>query len=317
MLLDEGDPTQRFKIGTRVGRDLAVFYSTRLDGTEQRWVGQWNPRGGRFTFRAIQDSEEGQIVEATDRLTFNVFPGRARREKPQARSRSSTPCASRALCRCPRRSCAAPRSSGSGSATTPCASPRPPTACGRGWSRPGSAARRSTRSSSAAERGRGHVDARAEGGGGAEGRRLLDGRRPRRQGAPERPSRPGRPTPRRRPRRPRSPAPRASSSQAAGHYEAKVGHELRGSGAEVEIVLSVARGPRGQGVDVEFEGNERLTGEELLRTAAEAGVAGVLRRARPPGAPGGRRAGRLRGPRPPARARRAPRAPASTRRAGG
>ena len=48
-----------------VGRDLAVFYSTRLDGTEQRWVGQWNPRGGRFTFRAIQDSEEGEIVEAT------------------------------------------------------------------------------------------------------------------------------------------------------------------------------------------------------------------------------------------------------------
>ena len=84
MLLDEGDPTQRFKIGTKVGRDLAVFYSTRLDGTEQRWVGQWNPRGGRFTFRAIQDSEEGQIVEATDRLTFNVFPGRARREKAEA-----------------------------------------------------------------------------------------------------------------------------------------------------------------------------------------------------------------------------------------
>ena len=110
MLLDEGDPTQRFRIGTRVGRDLAVFYSTRLDGTEQRWVGQWNPRGGRFTFRAIQDSEEGQVVEATDRLRFNVFPGRERSNTGRRRRcRSSTPCASRAPCRCPRRSCAAPR----------------------------------------------------------------------------------------------------------------------------------------------------------------------------------------------------------------
>ena len=85
MLLDEGDPTQRFKIGTRVGKDLAVFYSTRLDGAEQRWVGQWNPRGERFTFRAIQDSEEGQVLEASDRVSFNVYPGRKRVEaKPSA-----------------------------------------------------------------------------------------------------------------------------------------------------------------------------------------------------------------------------------------
>ena len=49
MLLDESDPTQRFNVGTRVGRTSPCIYSTRLDGTEQRWVGQWNPRGGRFT----------------------------------------------------------------------------------------------------------------------------------------------------------------------------------------------------------------------------------------------------------------------------
>jgi outer membrane protein assembly factor BamA len=73
MLLDEGDPSQRFRIGTRLPGNLAVIYSTRLDGTEQRWVGQWNPRGGRFTLRFIDDRAEGQAVEVTDRRSFNLF----------------------------------------------------------------------------------------------------------------------------------------------------------------------------------------------------------------------------------------------------
>ncbi len=59
--------------------------------------------------------------------------------------------------------------------------------------------------------------------------------------------------------------------QAAGHYEARVGHELRGSGAEVEVVLEVVRGPLGRGVDVVFDGNERLTAEELLGTMPKPG----------------------------------------------
>ena len=41
--------------------------------------------------------------------------------------------------------------------------------------------------------------------------------------------------------------------------------------AETTIVLSVVQGPRGTGVDVEFEGNQRLTGEELLRTFPKPG----------------------------------------------
>ena len=148
MLLDEGDPTQRFKIGTRVGRDLAVFYSTRLDGTEQRWVGQWNPRGGRFTFRAIQDSEEGQIVEATDRLTFNVFPGRARREKAEAELQKLDSLRFEGPLPLPEEELRARREAqGREDATTPCAWSRPPTACGRRWSRAGSAGPRSRRSS--------------------------------------------------------------------------------------------------------------------------------------------------------------------------
>ena len=59
--------------------------------------------------------------------------------------------------------------------------------------------------------------------------------------------------------------------QAAGHYEAKVDHEVRVTDAETEVVLRVVQGPKGQGVDVEFEGNQRLTGEELPRTLPKPG----------------------------------------------
>ena len=54
-------------------RDLAVIYSTHLDGTEQRWVVEWNPRGGRFRLRAIDDRTEGFAAELTDRFSFNLF----------------------------------------------------------------------------------------------------------------------------------------------------------------------------------------------------------------------------------------------------
>ena len=146
--------------------------------------------------------------------------------------------------------------------------------------------------------------ARAERGGGAEDRDLLGRRRPR----PERPPEGSR-------RGPPFASPEAAAAtlartarielQAARHFEAKVDHEVRVTDAETAVVLSVVQGPRGTGVDVEFEGNRQLTGEQLAPHAAEAGVAGVLRRARSPGAPGGRRPGRLRRPRSPARARRA------------
>ena len=74
LLLDQSDPAQRFNVGTRIRQDLSVIYSTRLDGTEQRWVVEWNPRGGRFRLRGIDDRTEGFAVELTDRFSFNVFP---------------------------------------------------------------------------------------------------------------------------------------------------------------------------------------------------------------------------------------------------
>ena len=73
LLLDEADPTQRFNVGTRLGQTLSVVYSTRLDGTEQRWVMEWNPRGGRLRLRAIDDRTQGLAVEISDRLRFDIF----------------------------------------------------------------------------------------------------------------------------------------------------------------------------------------------------------------------------------------------------
>ncbi len=186
MLLDEGDPTQRFRIGTRVGRDFAVFYSTRLDGTEQRWVGQWNPRGGRFTFRAIQDSEEGQIVEATDRLRFNIFPGRGRSDAASSsplskldslRFEGALPLPEEELRRAARLTDRAPLRP---------AAPRPGRRPRAGEAGRGGVPRRLGRREGARGPGpQGPRGARAERGGGAQDRGLLGRRRPRRERPPE------------------------------------------------------------------------------------------------------------------------------------
>ena len=270
MLLDEGDPTQRFRIGTRVGQNVSVFYSTRLDGTEQRWVAEWNPRGGRFRFRAIQDSEEGQIVEATDRLSFNVFPGRRKVERPQAslarldslRFEGALPLPEEELVRATRlrvgRRYDTLRLAEAGD---------------RVQARLVEAGFRSASVDEVeqeAERGRGHVDLvlRVEAGPkvvvswagddpGEKARRAAAGAWP----------------PYASPEAAGAALARAArvELQAAGHYEARVRHELRGSGAEVEVVLEVVRGPLGKGVDVVFEGNERLTAEELLGTMPRPG----------------------------------------------
>ncbi len=59
LLTDDVDPTQRFNLGARLRQDLIVLYSTRLDGTEQRWIVEWNPRGGRLRLRALYDQASG------------------------------------------------------------------------------------------------------------------------------------------------------------------------------------------------------------------------------------------------------------------
>ena len=271
MLLDEGDPTQRFRIGTRVGRDLSVFYSTRLDGTEQRWVGQWNPRGGRFTFRAIQDSEEGQVVEASDRLRFNIFPGRERSDRG-----ASAPLSKLDSLRF------------EGALPLPEEELRRATGLriGRRYD--------PLRLAAAADRVRAklveagfraawvdEVEREVAGRKGhvalvlnvEAGPRIVvswvgddPGERVRKRALEAWPP---------------FASPEAAAAalartarielQAARHFEAKVDHEVRVTDVETGIVLSVVQGPRGTGVDVEFEGNRQLTGEQLTRTLPKPG----------------------------------------------
>jgi outer membrane protein assembly factor BamA len=270
MLLDEGDPTQRFRIGTRVGRDLSVFYSTRLDGTEQRWVGQWNPRGGRFTFRAIDDREEGVLVEASDRVSFNVFPGRERLTRTEARLVKVVSLRLEGELPLPEAQLLEASGLRAGRRYDPLRLLE-------------TADRVRARLVEAGHRGA-WVEVRETAAGGGESRvdlvlhveagpRILltwagddPGARLRRLALEAWP--------------PHASVEAAAASiartvrielQAEGHYEARVGHEARELGAQAEVALTVTRGPRGRGVDVVFEGNTRLTAEELVRTLPRAG----------------------------------------------
>ena len=84
LLADDTDPTQRFNVGTRLGDNLFVMYSTALDGTEQRWILDFNPGGGRFRLRLIDEEDDSISVEVTDRFAFDLW-SRGRRVGPKER----------------------------------------------------------------------------------------------------------------------------------------------------------------------------------------------------------------------------------------
>ena len=65
-----------------------MLYSVRLDGAEQRWILDWNPRGGRLRFRAINETDEGTAFEVTDRVSFNLFGAPRGREAEEGRRQS-------------------------------------------------------------------------------------------------------------------------------------------------------------------------------------------------------------------------------------
>jgi outer membrane protein insertion porin family len=83
---NDTDPTQRFHIGTRISQNMSVLYSAALDGTEKRWVVEFNPNRGRFHLRAISEEDNSLSLEATDRFTFDLW----RRRRRTARTRRST-----------------------------------------------------------------------------------------------------------------------------------------------------------------------------------------------------------------------------------
>jgi outer membrane protein assembly complex protein YaeT len=73
LLTEDTDPTQRMHIGTRITQNLTVLYSVALDGTQQRWIVELNPGGGRFRFRAITEEDNTLSVEGTDRFSFDLW----------------------------------------------------------------------------------------------------------------------------------------------------------------------------------------------------------------------------------------------------
>ena len=73
LLTEDTDPTQRMHIGTRITQNLTVLYSVALDGTQQRWIVELNPGGGRFRFRAITEEDNTFSVEGTDRFSFDLW----------------------------------------------------------------------------------------------------------------------------------------------------------------------------------------------------------------------------------------------------
>jgi outer membrane protein assembly complex protein YaeT len=81
------DPTQRLHLGTRLSQNMSVLYSAALDGTEKRWVVEFNPQRGRFHLRAISEEDNSASFEVTDRFTFDVW----KRRRRTTRTRPPTP----------------------------------------------------------------------------------------------------------------------------------------------------------------------------------------------------------------------------------
>jgi hypothetical protein len=85
LLADDTDPTQRFSIGHRLTENLVVMYSAALDGTEQRWILDFNPGGGRLRYRLIDEWDQSVSFEVTDRFSFDLWSrgraGRGRRPR--------------------------------------------------------------------------------------------------------------------------------------------------------------------------------------------------------------------------------------------
>ncbi len=72
LLADDTDPTQRLNVGHRIGDNLFVIYSTALDGTEQRIILDFQPRGGRLRLRFIDEQDQSETVELTDRFSIGL-----------------------------------------------------------------------------------------------------------------------------------------------------------------------------------------------------------------------------------------------------
>jgi outer membrane protein assembly complex protein YaeT len=270
MLLDEGDPTQRFRVGTRLPHNVSVIYSTRLDGTEQRWAGRWSPRGGRFALSFIDDREEGQAVEVSDRRSFNVLP-RPAAEKPSGNDLARLD-ALRFEGRLP-----LPEDDLRKAAGLRIGQRYDPLRLAQAADKVRAALVEAGWRGASVEEGddpgaarKGHIELVLKVDAGPRIELTWTGDDPGEKA---------------RERALASWPPYASPETAAtlvartvrvdlqahGFYEAKVDHEVRAKEGTAEVVLSVGRGPKGTGVDVHFEGNRALSQERLVATLPKPG----------------------------------------------
>jgi outer membrane protein assembly complex protein YaeT len=270
LLTDNTDPTQRFNIGHRLAQNLTVIYSAALDGTEKRWIVEFEPGGRRFRFRAISEDDSSYSLEATDRVSFDVWNRGSRKGEP-AREREGDRLASLRL-----------------EGELPIPEPELRRAAKLRTGRMCSALQREQ----AADRVRARL---VKGGWRSASVDALSRRSPtgglelglRVDAGPRLPIEwtgddPGRKVRKRAEQAwPAFTTPEAAAAacarvarfrlQAEGYFVASIEPKVVASEGRVDVALRVSRGPKGSGVDVLFEGNTALDGATLFRRLPKPG----------------------------------------------
>ena len=85
LIVKDTDPTQRFNIGIPIGEHLYVIHSQTLDRSGVRWILDFRPRG-RFRVRLISDSDASGAIDVGHGFDFDLW-SRGRRRKAEAPAR--------------------------------------------------------------------------------------------------------------------------------------------------------------------------------------------------------------------------------------
>ncbi len=81
LIVQDTDPTQRFNIGIPIGERLYVIHSQALDRNGVRWILDFRPPG-RFRVRLISDEVASNAVEVSHGFDFDLW-SRGRRKEPE------------------------------------------------------------------------------------------------------------------------------------------------------------------------------------------------------------------------------------------
>ncbi len=81
LIVQDTDPTQRFNVGIPIGERLYVIHSQALDRSGVRWILDFRPTG-QFRVRVISDSDDTGAIEVSHGLDFDLW-SRGRRSRPE------------------------------------------------------------------------------------------------------------------------------------------------------------------------------------------------------------------------------------------